>query len=64
MEANYQKIHRMFKTIVSFGIAFGAKRWLATLDRQCERLAIVMASGNAGGDGGKTPSSTELIFNF
>ncbi|XXG73229.1 hypothetical protein AAC387_Pa07g2183 [Persea americana] len=51
VEANYQKIHRMFKTIVSFGIAFGAKRWLATLDRQCERLAIVMASGNAGGDG-------------
>uniref|UniRef100_A0A6N2NB71 HD-Zip IV C-terminal domain-containing protein n=1 Tax=Salix viminalis TaxID=40686 RepID=A0A6N2NB71_SALVM len=29
--------------LVNSGLAFGAKRWVGTLDRQCERLASAMA---------------------
>lgn len=56
MEVDHKKVHPMYKPIVGLGPLFGAKRWIATLDRQCERLASVMASGNLGGDGGKTRS--------
>jgi hypothetical protein len=33
-------------------MGFGAKRWLCTLQRQCERIASVLASNipSAGGD--------------
>ncbi|XXG51772.1 hypothetical protein AAC387_Pa03g0268 [Persea americana] len=54
MEVDDKDTHQMYKTIVRFGLLFGAKRWLATLDRQCQRLAIVMAGGNPGGDGAIT----------
>ncbi|KAB2610618.1 homeobox-leucine zipper protein PROTODERMAL FACTOR 2-like [Pyrus ussuriensis x Pyrus communis] len=40
------------KQLVSSGHAFGAKRWVATLDRQCERLASAMASDIPTGDVG------------
>lgn len=62
MEVDDKDIHQMYKTIVRFGLLFGAKRWLATLDRQCQRLAIVMAGGNPGGDGGKTPVYCIIIL--
>lgn len=37
-------VHNLYKQLVSSGHAFGAKRWIATLDRQCERLASAMAT--------------------
>lgn len=37
-------VHDLYKQVVSSGHAFGAKRWVATLDRQCERLASLMAT--------------------
>lgn len=37
-------VHNIYKPLVNSGLAFGAKRWVATLDRQCERLASSMAS--------------------
>ena len=37
-------VHNLYKQLVSSGHAFGAKRWVATLDRQCERLASAMAT--------------------
>lgn len=37
-------VHNLYKQLVSSGHAFGAKRWIATLDRQCERLACAMAT--------------------
>ncbi|KAI3469172.1 hypothetical protein Pfo_025835 [Paulownia fortunei] len=36
-------IHQVFNHLVSSGMAFGARRWLAVLQRQCERLASLMA---------------------
>ncbi|KAH0894457.1 hypothetical protein HID58_056886, partial [Brassica napus] len=43
-------VHTMYKPLVNTGLAFGAKRWVATLDRQCERLASSMASNIPTGD--------------
>ncbi|KAE8654710.1 Homeobox-leucine zipper protein PROTODERMAL FACTOR 2 [Hibiscus syriacus] len=37
-------VHNLYKQLVSSGRAFGAQRWIATLDRQCERLASVPTS--------------------
>ena len=35
--------HQVFHHFVLSGMAFGAKRWLAVLQRQCERVASLMA---------------------
>ncbi|KAJ9549609.1 hypothetical protein OSB04_022152 [Centaurea solstitialis] len=42
-EAEDEKVHGIFADYVSSGVAFGARRWLAVLQRQCERLASLMA---------------------
>ena len=44
MEVDDRGVHNLYKQLVSSGHAFGAKRWVATLDRQCERLASAMAT--------------------
>ncbi|KAH9793103.1 homeobox-leucine zipper protein HDG2 [Citrus sinensis] len=44
VEVDDRGVHNLYKQLVSTGNAFGAKRWVATLDRQCERLASVMAT--------------------
>ncbi|PON34152.1 Octamer-binding transcription factor [Parasponia andersonii] len=43
-------VHNIYKPLVNSGIAFGAKRWVAALDRQCERLASSMANNIPAGD--------------
>ncbi|GER34654.1 homeobox-leucine zipper family protein [Striga asiatica] len=48
-------IHQIFNHFVNNGIAFGARRWLAVLQRQCERLASLMAR-NISDLGGLIPS--------
>ena len=45
-------VHDLYKHMVSTGHAFGAKRWVAILDRQCERLASVMATNISSGEVG------------
>ncbi|PQQ17912.1 hypothetical protein Pyn_34000 [Prunus yedoensis var. nudiflora] len=45
-------VHNLYKQLVNSGNAFGAKRWVATLDRQCERLASSLASNIPTGDVG------------
>ncbi|XP_038725108.1 homeobox-leucine zipper protein HDG11-like [Tripterygium wilfordii] len=40
-------IHQLYKDLIHSGLAFGAERWLATLQRTCERLACLMASSNS-----------------
>ncbi|KAF7813258.1 homeobox-leucine zipper protein ANTHOCYANINLESS 2-like isoform X1 [Senna tora] len=37
-------VHRLYRPVVSSGVGFGAYRWIATLQRQCEYLAIIMSS--------------------
>ncbi|XP_020270114.1 LOW QUALITY PROTEIN: homeobox-leucine zipper protein ROC2 [Asparagus officinalis] len=52
VEVDDRSVHNIYKPLVNSGLAFGAKRWVSTLDRQCERLASVMASNIPNGDGG------------
>lgn len=55
----------MYKPLVSSGLAFGAKRWVATLERQCERLASAMANNIQTGDvGSNLDKSLNLVGKF
>ncbi|KAI3745359.1 hypothetical protein L1987_58470 [Smallanthus sonchifolius] len=52
VEVDDRSVHNIYRLLVNSGLAFGAKRWVATLDRQCERLASVMANNIPSGDVG------------
>ncbi|KZV51409.1 hypothetical protein F511_20573 [Dorcoceras hygrometricum] len=52
VEVDDRAVHSIYKTLVNSGLAFGARRWVATLDRQCERLASVMANNITAGEAG------------
>ncbi|XP_022889938.1 homeobox-leucine zipper protein HDG11-like [Olea europaea var. sylvestris] len=50
-------IHRLYRDLIHSGLAFGAERWLSTLQRICERFACLMVTGNSTRDiGGVIPS--------
>ncbi|KAL6539118.1 hypothetical protein OROGR_011767 [Orobanche gracilis] len=55
-----KSFHGIYKALVNSGLAFGAIRWVAILDRQCERLASVMANNISTGDVGVGPFSTSF----
>ncbi|XP_022756982.1 homeobox-leucine zipper protein HDG5-like [Durio zibethinus] len=42
-EIEEKPVHQIFSHFVYNGIAFGAHRWLSVLERQCERIASLMA---------------------
>ncbi|GAV84633.1 Homeobox domain-containing protein/START domain-containing protein [Cephalotus follicularis] len=42
-EIEEKPVHQIFSHLVYSGMAFGAHRWLAVLQRQCERVASLMA---------------------
>ncbi|KAE8690243.1 Homeobox-leucine zipper protein HDG5 [Hibiscus syriacus] len=42
-EIEEKPTHHIFTHFVNSGMAFGANRWLAVLERQCERIASLMA---------------------
>ncbi|GAV85193.1 Homeobox domain-containing protein/START domain-containing protein [Cephalotus follicularis] len=50
VEVDDRAVHNIYRQVVNSGLAFGAKRWLATLERQCERLASSMAINIPAGD--------------
>ncbi|KAL4291219.1 hypothetical protein GQ457_14G010810 [Hibiscus cannabinus] len=50
VEVDDRSVHSIYRPLVDSGLAFGARRWVATLDRQCERLASSMASNIPAGD--------------
>lgn len=50
VEVDDRSVQNIYRPLVNSGLAFGAKRWVATLDRQCERLASSMASNIPAGD--------------
>ncbi|KAI3765191.1 hypothetical protein L2E82_15219 [Cichorium intybus] len=52
VEVDDRAVHTIYRLLVNAGLAFGAKRWVATLDRQCERLASAMANNIPAGDVG------------
>ncbi|KAM1026654.1 hypothetical protein ACFX2I_039495 [Malus domestica] len=39
--------HRIYRDLIHSGLAFGAERWLAALQRMCERFACLMVSGTS-----------------
>ncbi|RYR24558.1 hypothetical protein Ahy_B02g058062 [Arachis hypogaea] len=43
-EYEEREVHQLYRALLSSGMAFGAQRWIATLQRQCECLAILMSS--------------------
>ncbi|CAN0902220.1 Homeobox-leucine zipper protein HDG11 [Linum grandiflorum] len=50
-------IHRLYRGLIYSGMAFGAERWLTTLQRMCERFACLMVSNTPTRDlGGVIPS--------
>ncbi|XWS35749.1 hypothetical protein CRYUN_Cryun20dG0022700 [Craigia yunnanensis] len=44
--AEYDKsqVHQLYRPLLGSGMGFGAQRWVATLQRQCECLAILTSS--------------------
>lgn len=51
-------IHNLYKENIYSGLAFGATRNLATLQRTCERLTCLMNAENSFSDLGGGKSST------
>ncbi|KAG0484063.1 hypothetical protein HPP92_012147 [Vanilla planifolia] len=41
MEVDDSSVHNLYRAMVNCGLAFGAKRWVAALERQNERLQVV-----------------------
>eukprot|EP00250_Pteridium_aquilinum_P017164 c23484_g1_i1 orf=617-2857(-) len=42
VEVDDKGVHPSYQTLVSSGLAYGAQRWVATLQRQCERVATLL----------------------
>lgn len=42
-----EPVHRLFRDVINNGMSFGAERWLANLQRMCERYACLMVAGNS-----------------
>ncbi|XP_058078884.1 homeobox-leucine zipper protein ROC8-like [Magnolia sinica] len=50
--------HRLYRELINSGMAFGAQRWMATLQRMCERFACLMVSNSSSRElGGVIPSA-------
>ncbi|KAL1342534.1 hypothetical protein HN51_029082 [Arachis hypogaea] len=43
-------VHQLYRPLINSGFGFGAHRWIATLQRQCECLAILMSSSISSDD--------------
>ncbi|CBI38766.3 unnamed protein product, partial [Vitis vinifera] len=43
-EYDESAVHQLYRPLLGSGMGFGAQRWVATLQRQCECLAILMSS--------------------
>ncbi|KAL2324361.1 hypothetical protein Fmac_023419 [Flemingia macrophylla] len=49
-EVDDREVHYLYRPFVNSGLAFGATRWLATLDRQCERVVSLFAPNLPAGE--------------
>ncbi|KAF8380305.1 hypothetical protein HHK36_027787 [Tetracentron sinense] len=43
-EYDESAVHHLYRPLLSAGMGFGAQKWIATLQRQCQCLAILMSS--------------------
>ncbi|KAL7214336.1 hypothetical protein ACSBR1_026699 [Camellia fascicularis] len=56
-EYDESAVHHLYRPLLRSGMGFGAQRWLATLRRQCECLAVLMSSSISSEDNpGVTPT--------
>ncbi|XP_076884120.1 homeobox-leucine zipper protein MERISTEM L1-like [Bidens hawaiensis] len=63
VEVDDEAVLDIYKVLVNSGLAFGAKRWVATLERQCQRLSSAMASNNPEANvGGKYISIVSILL--
>ncbi|KAH9615318.1 hypothetical protein KSS87_001560 [Heliosperma pusillum] len=44
LECQKTTVHSLYRSMVNSGLAFGAKRWMSTLQLQCERSVFLMAT--------------------
>ncbi|EPS72936.1 hypothetical protein M569_01817, partial [Genlisea aurea] len=44
LECRKSTVHSSYRPIVNSGLAFSAKRWISTLQQQCERLVFLVAT--------------------
>ncbi|XP_002979015.2 homeobox-leucine zipper protein HDG2 [Selaginella moellendorffii] len=58
VEYDDRSVNRIYKPYVNSGLAFGAQRWLLTLQRQCERLASLLATSISARDLGVIPNAS------
>lgn len=58
VEVDETGVPTMYRPLVNSGLAFGAKRWVAALDRQSERFATSIATTIPTGD----LRGTSLLF--
>ncbi|CAM8925095.1 unnamed protein product [Rhodiola kirilowii] len=49
-EYDESEVHQLYRPLLSSGLGFGAHRWVATLQRQCQSLAILMSCAVPSGD--------------
>ncbi|XP_016468230.1 homeobox-leucine zipper protein HDG11-like [Nicotiana tabacum] len=52
-------IHKLYRDLIHSGMAFGAERWLGSLQRLCERYACLMVSGKSSRELGRVIPSPE-----
>ncbi|CAA0813598.1 Homeobox-leucine zipper protein ANTHOCYANINLESS 2 [Striga hermonthica] len=46
-EYDESHVHHLYRPSIATGLGFGARRWVATLQRRCECLAILMSSSSS-----------------
>ncbi|GER48341.1 homeobox-leucine zipper protein GLABRA [Striga asiatica] len=44
LECQKTMVHSLYRTVVNSGLAYSAKRWISTLQQQCERLVFLVAT--------------------
>ncbi|XP_057805580.1 homeobox-leucine zipper protein ANTHOCYANINLESS 2-like [Salvia miltiorrhiza] len=49
-EYDESAVHEVYRPMINAGMGFGSQRWVATLQRQCECLAILMSSSSPSRD--------------
>ncbi|KAK8511936.1 hypothetical protein V6N12_074625 [Hibiscus sabdariffa] len=62
-EYDDRAVHHLLQPFLSSGFGFGAHRWLATLQRQCDCMAILMSQDIPGEDNtGITPAGKKSLL--
>ncbi|XP_051133903.1 homeobox-leucine zipper protein PROTODERMAL FACTOR 2-like [Andrographis paniculata] len=56
VEVYHKDVHSLYIPLVYSGLGFGARRWLTTLERQCERLENLLANAVSPSDYGVVTS--------